>query len=266
MKEHQYALVDRAILPNILEQVEHYDTQAWCLFPAPVDEEFACVAPYLVQLTPELNEYLSQLASPWGFSLTTSAEKKVLLLHLRNMLSVCIEGREAPIYFRYYDPRLLWSIVSCLTPSQQIFFAGPISQIQTYVPEQKEGSFESYPPMHQPPKYLTLNHDQYSVILAQCQQNLEQEVASLFYAHQPLERKDTAASQEMAKHLVQHLSNWGISIASDIKSVAQHCLDHQVNDWSQVPELWKNVLSDQQNSAPYRVKALTNNKGGSHEL
>lgn len=266
MKEHQYAVVDSAILPNILEQVEHYDCQAWCLFPAPVAEEFACVAPYLVRLTPELNEYLCQLASPWGFSLTTFAEKKVLLLHLRNMLSVDIEGRDAPVYFRYYDPRLLWSIVSCLTPSQQIFFAGPISQIQTFVPQHKEESFASSSTMHQPSKYLTLNHDQYSVILAQCQQNLEQEVASLFYAHQPLERKDKPASQEMAKHLVQHLSKWGISMASDIMSVAQYCLEHQVNEWNLVPELWKNVLSDQRNSAPYRVKALTNNKGGSHEL
>lgn len=266
MKEQHYALVDSAIMPDILERVEQSEGLAWCLFPAPVDEDMARVAPYLVQLTPELGEHLHQSERPWGFSLTSCADKKALLKHLRALLSVYIEGAETPMFFRYYDPRLLWSILDCLTPAQQVFFAGPIKKLCTFAPEQKEREFESYPPMHQPPKHITLSQEQYSSILARCYQNLEQEVSALFYSHQPQDRKDTIISEAFAKQLVKHLSDWGITIGSDIKSIAHYCTEHQLTEWDQVPSTWISLLSNQQYSAPYRVKALTMNIGGSHEL
>lgn len=266
MKDQHYALVDRTILPTILERVEQYEAQAWCLFPAPVEEDMARVAPYLVQITAEFKEYLVSLELPWGFFLTSCAEKKVLLKHLRGLLSVYIEGTEPPIFFRYYDPRVLWRIVDCLTPAQQVFFAGPIKQIGTYAPKYNVIEFESYPPMHQPPTHITLSHEQYLSILDKCYQNLELEVTSLLNERQSQDRKDNTISQELAKQLVKHLSDWGISIGSDIKSVAHYCIEHQITEWDQVPTSWTNLLSDQQYSAPYRVKALITNMGGSNEL
>lgn len=266
MKEQSYALVDRAIMPDILESVEQNEALAWCLFPAPVNEDMARVAPYLVQLTPKLSEHLNQSDQPWGFSLTSSADNKILLKHLRMLLSVCIEGAEAPMFFRYYDPRLLWSILDCLTPAQQVFFAGPIKTLFTFAPEQKEREFESYPPMHQPPIHLTLTHEQYSSILAQCYLNLEQEVSALFYAHQPQDNKDKVGSEAFAKQLLKQLSDWGITTGSSIKSIAHACIDHQFTEWEQIPTSWTSLLSNQQSPAPYRVKRLLTNLGGSNEL
>ncbi|MGY2573341.1 DUF4123 domain-containing protein [Vibrio sp. C8] len=266
MKEQDYALVDRAIQPNILDLVEHYDGDAWCLFTAPVDEEFALVAPYLVKLTPELNQYLIKLERPWGFIFTSSADNKALTKHLRGLLSVYIEDNDVPTFFRFYDPRVLWSVLDCLTPSQQYFFAGPMARIQTSYPKKRGIEFESYPLMHQPPKHITLNREQYSAILAQCYKNLEQDLAFLFYQHQVQGKKDNSVAEVFAKQLIEHLSDWGISVALDIKSVAQYCVDSQITEWERVPATWKTLLSNQYYPAPYRVKALIMNLGGSNEL
>ncbi|MCY9829541.1 hypothetical protein OTK54_25910, partial [Vibrio chagasii] len=182
------------------------------------------------------------------------------------LLSVYIQEAKQPTFFRFYDPRLLWCILDCLTPSQRVFFAGSMIRIQTAYPKQREAKFESHAPMHRPPKHLTLNQEQYSTVLAQCYQNLEQEVASLFYQHQLQDRKDKSVSEVFAKQLVKHLSEWGVSVVSDIKSVAQYCIDSQVTEWERVPTDWVTLLSNQQYSASYRIKTLIKHGGGSSEL
>lgn len=266
MQELHYALVDRASLPTLLEWVEQHDASAWCLFPAPVDEEFAQVAPYLVQLTTELEQYLTTLEKPWGFAFTSMADNKTLVKHLRTLLSVYIDENTTPTFFRFYDPRILWAVMDCLTVTQQYFFAGPMTFIQTHYPEQRDKAFESRPPMHNPPAHITLNREQYSSILAQCYQNLEKDVARLFYQSQTVDKKDKALAEAFAKQLVKQLSEWGISVVSDVKSIAQCCIENHIAQWENFPATWKSILSNPQHSAPYRVRTLIMNLGGSNEL
>lgn len=266
MKDIHYAVIDKAVLINLLELVQEHESEAWCLFPAPVDEAFAKVAPYLVLLTPELEQHLITQEKPWGFLFTSTEGNKVLVKHLRGLLSVMIEGHDTPSFFRYYDPRILWSVMDSLEARQQYFLATSMKTIQTSYPEKRVMHFELLPPMHNAPKHLTLNQAQYTAILANCSQNLEEDIAAYIHQRQAPERKDMNEAKAFAKQLAQQLTEWGITVASDIKAVAQHCMDNQIDQWAAVPNSWKAILANQHLSASNRVKSLVMTQGGSNEL
>ncbi len=156
-----YALVDRAVLPGILDWVEEEETQVWCLFAAPVEEDFALVAPYLVRLTPAFEQRLSVQNIPWGFLLTSTEAPKALVAHCRQLLSINVEGKAAPIFCRYYDPRVLWRLYDALTLPQQTFFTQRMMSIQTNYPEVRVLMLSQRPMLHQAPLHLTLSRQQY---------------------------------------------------------------------------------------------------------
>lgn len=54
-----YAVVDRAVAPEFIAKVKESNNQHWCLFPEPIEEDFALVAPFLVLMTPELTTQLT---------------------------------------------------------------------------------------------------------------------------------------------------------------------------------------------------------------
>lgn len=266
MNELNYAVIDRTIIPNIVELAKEHNSKSWCLLPAPVEDEFAKVAPYLVLLTPQLSGYLSAQKKPWGFMLTSDAGNKTLIPHLRGLLSVYIEGSDAPAFCRFYDPRVLWSMMDGLTPSQQHFLAGPMRHIKTEYPKQRQMTFDALSAMHHVPEHLTLNHEQHAYILAQSYQHLEDDIGLFFYHHQPQNVKDEVAAQVFAKQLLKQLSEWGISVASEVKTVAQCCVDNRIDNLANLPQPWVILLSNQCHSAPHRVKTLLKISGGINEL
>lgn len=266
MNEPNYAVIDRAIIPGLVELAEQHNAKNWCLFPAPVEDEFARVAPYLVLLTPELSEHLSAQEKPWGFMFISDAGNKILIPHLRRLLSVYIDENDAPTFCRFYDPRVLWSMMDSLTPAQQYFLAGPMRVIQTEYPEQRQMSFDALSVMHQAPEHLTLNSEQYSYILAQSYQYLEDDISQFVYHHQAHNAKNEATAQVFAKQLLKQLSEWGISVASEVKSVARCCVDNRIDNLASLPQPWVTLLSNQCHPAAYRVKTLLKTSGGINGL
>jgi len=104
-----YAVLDGASVPKLLEHLAPHASEYECLYRGELKPDLAAAAPYLVSLKPdsELTEWILQgWGKHWGVFVLSQAELPVLRRHFRTFLVVhTSEGK--PLYFRYYDPRVL---------------------------------------------------------------------------------------------------------------------------------------------------------------
>ena len=105
-----YAILDGASVPGLLPRLAPHAGEYECLYRGDMTPDLAAAAPYLVSLKDdsELTDWI--IAQGWGrhwgvFVLGDSA-LPVMRRHFRSFLIVhTAEGK--PLYFRYYDPRVL---------------------------------------------------------------------------------------------------------------------------------------------------------------
>ena len=105
-----YAVLDGASVPKLLEHLAPHAGEYECLYRGELKPDLAAAAPYLVSLKhdSELTEWIVQQGwgKHWGVFVLSPAELPVLRRHFRTFLIVhTSEGK--PLYFRYYDPRVL---------------------------------------------------------------------------------------------------------------------------------------------------------------
>ncbi|MBK7674262.1 MAG: DUF4123 domain-containing protein [Candidatus Accumulibacter sp.] len=108
-----YAVIDPCGCDAILKKViELPRAQCICLFDhdkfAADFEDYWAVAPYLVNVNAGILSWIIDTIwqEPWGVLLLTESRRDSLLGHLRNILLVKGPDDE-PLYFRFYDPRVL---------------------------------------------------------------------------------------------------------------------------------------------------------------
>ena len=105
-----YAILDGASVPRLPQTLEQMEVESECLFRGELDPELALVAPYLAMVQPDhpFTEWVLQegWGRHWGVFAVSKADFRDLRMHLRTFLKVY--GPELkPLYFRYYDPRVL---------------------------------------------------------------------------------------------------------------------------------------------------------------
>lgn len=138
-----YAIIDAASEPDIFTMLEELDPPASCLYSEPIQPEIAELAPYLVEATPEVRKWLSQRDTPWGIYVYTQATMRELRQHLRKYLMVMIPGQDKPVFWRYYDPRNVWDVLSTFDNWRLHTFLGPIKKLETQLwGEHEESDFE----------------------------------------------------------------------------------------------------------------------------
>ncbi|MBK8962552.1 MAG: DUF4123 domain-containing protein [Candidatus Competibacteraceae bacterium] len=105
-----YAVLDGASVPELPQTLERFEVEAECLFRGEQNLEMAQVAPYLVRLPPDaaFTEWLLRegWGKHWGIFILSKADLRELRMHLRTFLKVYGPDLK-PLYFRYYDPRVL---------------------------------------------------------------------------------------------------------------------------------------------------------------
>ena len=105
-----YAILDGASVPRLPQTLEQMGVESECLFRGELDPELALVAPYLVTVQPghPFTEWLLQegWGQHWGVCAISQADFRDLRMHLRTFLKVYGPDLK-PLYFRYYDPRVL---------------------------------------------------------------------------------------------------------------------------------------------------------------
>ncbi|RLM17872.1 hypothetical protein BIY29_18850 [Brenneria alni] len=126
-----WAIVDAAAEPELFSMLEQLDPPHVSLYAEPVSDEMGRLAPYLVQTNEEVLHWLMLRETPWGILLDSKVDMKVLRQHLRKHLHVQIPGEEKPVFFRFYDPRNIWPLLTILSSWEQHAFLGPIDAIAT---------------------------------------------------------------------------------------------------------------------------------------
>jgi hypothetical protein len=123
-----YGVFDAARSPHVLETLRDSLTEVACLYDGKSAEMLADAAPYLVcpAADPLLLETLvaDGWGESWGVYLVCSAPLAEVRSHLRRFLMV--EVRQRPVYFRFYDPRVLRSFLPTCTGKEAREFFGPI--------------------------------------------------------------------------------------------------------------------------------------------
>ena len=124
------ALLDGASVPNLLERLHAEPSlEAACLFRGTLAPDMKQVAPYLVKLEPEseFSEWL--VGTGWGQHWGTFATSRQGFRKLRNHLRALtlVHRRDGtPLYFRYYDPRVLRVFLPTCSPAQLKQMFGPV--------------------------------------------------------------------------------------------------------------------------------------------
>ena len=124
------AMLDGASVPNLLERLHAEPSlEAECLFRGTLEPDMKQVAPYLVKLESgsEFAEWVlgTGWGNHWGTFVTSRQGFRALRNHLRAL--TLIHRRDGtPLYFRYYDPRVLRIFLPTCSPAQLKQMFGPV--------------------------------------------------------------------------------------------------------------------------------------------
>ena len=134
-----YAVLDGASAERLPQVIAQHGVESVCLLRGEVDTDLAQVAPYLVRLDPKspftdwvLNE---GWAKHWGIFVVSKSDLRTLRQHFRSLLTV-YSADKVPLFFRYYDPRVLRTYLPTCTPDELMAVFGPAER---YVLEAEEG-------------------------------------------------------------------------------------------------------------------------------
>ena len=124
-----YAVLDAAQNALIVALLTKYKCESASLFDTAMAPELIRFAPYIVALPPTsaVMEPLLELGwhSNWGIYLTSTANGGELIAFLRRLLiSVQPDGQKALL--RFYDPRVLRTLLSEAAPQQWPYFFGTV--------------------------------------------------------------------------------------------------------------------------------------------
>ena len=140
-----YAILDAARNEGIYPQLRSHATDTQSLFQGSRAQELALVAPYLINLTPEDHITSWFLQQGWGKSWGIFCESKTDTTRLRRHLQQVFEvySKEcSPLYFRFYDPRVLKVYLRSATAKELEKIFGPIQAF--YVEGDEENSLIQY--------------------------------------------------------------------------------------------------------------------------
>jgi hypothetical protein len=126
-----YAILDGASVAGLLGKLYSPDApEHHCLLSGELEPDLAEAAPYLVRLEKEgaFTDWLLShgWGAHWGVYCGAAADLNTVRRHLRSLLRVrSPEGQ--PLFFRYYDPRVLRVYLPTCDSLEMDTFFGPLS-------------------------------------------------------------------------------------------------------------------------------------------
>lgn len=128
---HLWGVLDGASIAGLPGMIERHEIPAICLLPGELSPELAAVAPYLVPLDP-FPAFLDEvLASSWGrhggIFVMSDADRLELRQHFRG-LTMVYDPNLQPVFFRFYDPRVLRTYLPVCGITERVTVFGPVAR------------------------------------------------------------------------------------------------------------------------------------------
>lgn len=124
-----FTILDGAAVGDLLTPLYDHHPEFECLYRGELPPDIAEVAPYLVRLEPgsEFTRWVLEhgWGQHWGIFAVADAELPVLRRHFRRFLTVH-DSDGKPLYFRYYDPRVLRVYLPTCTAEELRTVFGPV--------------------------------------------------------------------------------------------------------------------------------------------
>ena len=134
-----YAILDAAQHGDIYRRVTSFK-QWQCLYRGEIPIDLAKVAPYIVQLEadcPHTDWLLSHCnKSNWGIFTKSASNIEAISQHFRSFLKV-FDPAGAPLYFRFYDPRVFRTYLPSCTEKELLLW---FRQIHTFYVDSEDGT------------------------------------------------------------------------------------------------------------------------------
>ncbi len=126
-----YAILDGASAEQLPQNIYRYSIESVCLLRGELDPELAQVSPYLVALAAEspFTDWLigEGWGRHWGIYVVSGADLRTLRQHFRSFLTV-YDPNNVPLFFRYYDPRVLRVYLPTCNAQELEAIFGPVDR------------------------------------------------------------------------------------------------------------------------------------------
>jgi hypothetical protein len=125
-----YAILDGASVPDLLAHFDRYEAEYVCLYRGELEPDMEEVAPYLAHVEPgsEFAEWLIEQGwgKHWGIYAASAEDLPTVRRHFRKFLIVH-DSDGKPLYFRYYDPRVLRIYLGTCNEEELKTIFGPVA-------------------------------------------------------------------------------------------------------------------------------------------
>lgn len=127
--KHLYAILDGASVPRLPQTMAEHEVTSVCLLSGDLDPELAQAAPYLVALDVAKN-FTTWLIDQgwgqhWGVFVVSASDFRDMRQHMRSLLFVYGPDDE-PLFFRFYDPRVLRVFLPTCNREELTHLFGPV--------------------------------------------------------------------------------------------------------------------------------------------
>lgn len=266
MTPKRYAVIDGAIEEGVTDFLAQEKAPNCCLYADPIQPELIALAPYLVEVTPGVEAWLSLRDTPWGIFLTSELSLQKLQQHLRFFLWVMIPDQDKPVLFRFYDPRNIGALLEVLTGRELQLFTFPVLKITVMLndisqefdfPPQATGASTAvgentsmFP--------LRFTRRQYEKLNMQAQKNYINELSG-FIAQNITD--STISVSHLAEEYFLFCQAYDITDDNSVRQMITLLLNENLYDTQDIPDNWLEVLGDTARPGYQRVQELTTDKG-----
>lgn len=126
-----FGILDGAAIPDLLTHLYSSELEYECLYRGELQPDMAEVAPYLVRLD-KVSRFTNWVieqgwGNHWGIFALSRQDLGPLRRHFRTLL-VVHDSNAKPLYFRYYDPRVLRVYLPTCNASELAAIFGPVER------------------------------------------------------------------------------------------------------------------------------------------
>lgn len=261
MEMIRYAIIDGAVESELQSFLAGHTPPHGCLYSPPVQADLVELAPFLVQVTPDVQEWLMDKTTPWGIYLESEFPLHKLLQHLRNYLWVMLPEQIKPVLFRFYDPRNTKAVLNVMTPRERDSFTAPITKLITGFDGGYEESFE---PKLSNKKIsngmLTLSRRQFNMLNDHAQINYIKKLSDYIFDYHKKHENSLIPHQDFiyqqAEDCFYFCQSLGVDDDRSIRGVIYLMLNNDISYTDNLPQVWVDVLEDQSQAVHFRVETL----------